>query len=344
MLDVWKHVCSGTSKFKKYKSSSHERRFLQALHSRKTHEFLATTISAATGRDVTLGSAWIDGNPRFNWTLGQDHTTGEIADLLVIVDRTDQKDKVTQLACMVQTKVSDRSDSIEPTTPSTDKQLALYREWPAVSFDDECDIAALAGKNGFALNPDKKTWPFRFLQIGLIASPVPGKDGPPRWLVKSASGSPNAEEPFAMLSMPTAQPKTLVNWLLNEIPKPLPTEFQSIGLQVSPGSKNAEFERLVAEMLRVLAVRQAVGKKSNSGGQLVRFGGVQFRVNKIAKFQRGSGAAGPRAPDGTADADEVVDEKPFLILYIKLGPEGGTALRPPPPRARPEYPGASLLP
>lgn len=342
MLDIWEHVCSGTKVFKKYKSHSHERRFLQALHSTKTHEFLARTISSSTGRDVTIGSAWIDGNPRFNWMQGASRTTGEISDLLVLVDRTDQKDKVTQLACMVQTKVSDQCNLISPTTPSTVKQLALYEEWPAVSFDDAPDIKALPKNqiNQFTLNPKKEKWPFRFLQIGLIASMLPGKTAAPKWVVKSRYNSPGADEPFAILGDLIQEPKTLIDWLTDEVPKPFPTALQALGLPDSALSKNAEFDKLVVALLRVLAVRQAAGKTSNSGGQLIRFGGINFRINKVVKFMRSSGAESPPVNDA-----EIADEEkmPFLVLHIQLGPEGIGAPTSPPPRVKPAYPGASLL-
>ena len=333
MAELWEHVCSGTSDYREFPQPYHERRFLQALHSDRALALMAKEISNDS-RPVTVASAFIDARPRFQWKDG----AGEIADLLVVVKRTDHK-RHHELACLVQTKVSNTSNELGD-GDSTEQQLALYRRWPKIAFKSEGDLAALREpdiflQHEFILNPDMAVeWPFPFLRICNIATPTTCDQSIPSWATDG--------EPFAMMgSVPEHSPTTLMAWLRNAGTYAKPDAMEVIDGEDS----NPVFCALVHSLLAVLASRKNDGKFGYSGGQLINECNLEFNFDRVQQFipEHRTVLADKIGLFTYNDADEISPaDDAFLIIYIEVGAESDPSQKVKSFPTRP-YPGIDLL-
>ena len=276
---IWKHVVEDKAVFSwfgRYKPVDHERRFLQAFHSAGTLYFVADTLAQASGCPVSVSSAFIDKNPVFVWpapslpvqaSVGSAAGRGEIADLLVVVKRTDSSGHSTSRGSLVQAKVTPSVNEYGK-GKSSKQQVALYKSWPSVEFDTQPDRQALANAGlmtRYALNPSNGSPPFAFLRI-LKISPVvrpvvPGAPPASVWTHKSAA---NAEEPVAITDLPEGgRPVAWIDWLMDS--HRVSDDFGDLD---PPGS--TPFTELVAALLVVLKKRQDRQLLGASGGELQR--------------------------------------------------------------------------
>ena len=333
MEELWKDVCSGNLDYREFKQTHHERRFLQALHSDRALALMAKEISNGC-RPVTVASAFIDAKPRFKWEGG----AGEIADLLVIVNRTDHKEQ-RGLACLVQAKVSTVSDSLSD-GDSTEQQLALYQSWPDIAFKSKTDLAVLKEsippmQYEFALNHEGGKWPFPFLRICNIATPNNSVPPSPLWTTEG--------EPFTVMgSVPEQSPTTLTKWLhtAGDFHKP-------DAMEVIDGKDcNPTFRSLVHSLLAVLASRGKNGKFGYSGGQLFNEFNLNLTFDHVQQFIPENRAFTAVKNDFSFDkgtGEISPDDDAFLVIYVEVGPESFHSQEVKYPPAF-NYPGIDLLP
>ena len=270
---IWEHVVKDKKVFGwfgRYKRPDHERRFLQALHSKQTLYFIADRLAETSGRAVSVSSAFIDKNPEFIWpgpSQAKNSTgRGEIADLLVIVKRTDAQGNSTSRGCLVQAKVTD-SIADYGTGKSSLQQAALYSAWPSIEFKTAADKKALQGPPKlpieYALNPSNAS-PVAFLRI-LKISPALAATAPiaPRWTFTSNT---MIGEPMVITDMPS--PGKTSGWLewLHES-HTATRAFEDL----DPPGGATPFVELVEALKVVLKRRQADGLwGASGGGDLVR--------------------------------------------------------------------------
>ena len=328
LTDLWKHVVSGTDEFKIYqgnKNFDHERRFLQALHSKDALNLMAETLSGGF-RPVTVASAFIDGQPLFNWKGG----SGEIADILVLVNRTDHKDNKI-LGSLVQAKVTPSHTELD-SHPSTLGQLILYATWPEVTFKRKVDQYALEladMKISYDLKNGGDKWPFPFLKICTIANPDQSKN--PTWVF----GDLKNQEPYYVtgkISQSDANVgHTFTEWLMHSADFCGPyTHFEAM----TGNGHNPNFVSFVNGLTVVLRERQKENKLGQSNGQLIHesIGSVIFNefgtsakvFNKFEYNYKGNFTPDYNHNDFNENEEAEVAEptKPFLVLYIEFGPEG----------------------
>ncbi len=243
---------------------------------------------------------------------------------------------------------------------STEQQLKLYEKWPDIEFSSSNDIAALVQKNcktKFSLNPPAPgsnavlSWPFPFLRICNIATPLSTDSTTPSWTLAKDAAEP---EPFAVFGEHPAKAKaTFIEWLKASVSNNKPTAMEVISLADS----NTEFASLVKSLLVVLADRQKKQKLGYSGGELLRKAGIDlifdnlrsFTPKKLqypdytSSFEHGgrSNYQGDDSHDGD-DGDDG-DDGEMLVLYIEVGPEGRSASRPKPAVENNPYPGFGLI-
>lgn len=325
MRALWNEVCANDEKFGSFRGGKDaERRFLRALHSKDALEFIAKTLTC--DRPVAVCSAFIDVRPKFEWAGG----AGEIADILLIVDRVDHKD-APRIASLIQAKVSDKKDEVD-FGKSTEQQIALYKHWPKISFKDAVDIEELdrtTADKDFCLNIENKTWPFpflKFINISKLAEESTSQPEP-KW-------TQSDDEPFSVMGeIPDENAVTLTTWLHKII------EFASRPMEVIEGKeRNVIFDSLAKSLLVVLAKRQKDGKLAHSGGDLInsiRFNNVVQKIphDKISRWS---------APQEHQKLGFKEDDEGFLVLYIRIGREGVDEPIQPTSNTS-QFPGANLI-
>jgi hypothetical protein len=353
---MWDDVVAG--KFiDKISIAHHERNFLRGLHHPETVKMVAQQMADATGSRVLLASAYIDSTPLFTWTPkgAGSSVNGEIGDILLIAKVFDGKNRVQHYASFLQAKVTNQPNDVDrhgngkPIGSSTVKELGLYHDWPPVHFK--------SGSRLYDVNPGNAIWPHEFSHFLTISQPDKAKSPQiPVWTVSDHDGK---RSPFAVFGEPKQSigAEGYMRWL-----RLAASDFGKRSSAVELEQPQSDFDHLVVDILNSLLGQQKRGKVGHSGGVLVQHAMrniMQFGAPWMAQHSHFGSAVPARdpadvftkeIPDGIVtlppSGDHAVEwsERPMLVVYMVIGPEGRNEQRSQPPRPmKSKFPGAELF-